>query len=242
MRLARADAAFEAVRHHAGAAADVAFRHRPLRAPSSAAKTCALVTCWPCPSFRNASEVSPTTGWCHGISLLQRLVEPAVDGIAHDADRVGAGDHHRAAEHAALDHPGRAGHLAKAVAGEPCRQRPAPSARPRGRMAVTPVRTGPVPTTSGPSPRTIVVWPTSTPATSVMALSGPGHARERHAERARPGGCPARQRHAAEAARGERPSPPRRRDALPMRAASRMAAASRSPRPRSDRRRRQTGC
>ena len=33
---------------------------------------------------------------------------------------------------------------------------------------------GPVPTTSGPSPEISVVWPTRTPATSVMALSGPG--------------------------------------------------------------------
>ncbi len=38
------------------------------RALFSAWNACALVTCWPRPSFRNASEVSPTTGWCHGIS------------------------------------------------------------------------------------------------------------------------------------------------------------------------------
>ena len=42
-----------------------------------------------------------------------------------------------------------------------------------GRMAVTPVRTGPLPTTSGPSPRMSVVWPTRTPGTSVIALSDP---------------------------------------------------------------------
>src|ERR1043166_2320073 len=40
-------------------------------------------------------------------------------------------------------------------------------------MTVTPVRTGPCPTTSRPLPRTRVVWPSSTPATSVMASSGP---------------------------------------------------------------------
>src|SRR5580704_16332375 len=45
---------------------------------------------------------------------------------------------------------------------------------PRGRTAVTPVRTGPWPITSFPSPEISVVWPTATPATSVMALSGPG--------------------------------------------------------------------
>src|SRR6202158_906160 len=43
-----------------------------------------------------------------------------------------------------------------------------------GRMAVTPVRTGPVPGLSGPSPRMIVEWPTRTPSTSVIALFLPG--------------------------------------------------------------------
>src|SRR5271170_4684858 len=41
-------------------------------------------------------------------------------------------------------------------------------------MAVTPVRTGPLPISSLPSPEMSVVWPTSTPFTSVMALLGPG--------------------------------------------------------------------
>src|SRR5271168_3755531 len=45
---------------------------------------------------------------------------------------------------------------------------------PRGRTAVTPVRTGPLPITSFPSPEISVAWPTVTPETSVMALSGPG--------------------------------------------------------------------
>ena len=44
---------------------------------------------------------------------------------------------------------------------------------PRGKTAVTPVRTGPSPTRSGPSPAMSVVWPTVTPATSVMAFSSP---------------------------------------------------------------------
>ncbi len=38
---------------------------------------------------------------------------------------------------------------------------------------VTPVRTGPCPTTNGPSPAITVVVPTDTPSISVMALSGP---------------------------------------------------------------------
>src|ERR1700686_3089355 len=41
-------------------------------------------------------------------------------------------------------------------------------------MAVTPVRTGPLPISSLPSLEMSVVWPTSTPLTSVMALLGPG--------------------------------------------------------------------
>src|SRR5881398_2904024 len=40
---------------------------------------------------------------------------------------------------------------------------------PRGNTAVTPVRTGPLPTTSLPLPAISVRCPTSTPATSVMA-------------------------------------------------------------------------
>src|SRR5262249_57090216 len=45
---------------------------------------------------------------------------------------------------------------------------------PRGSTAVTPVRTGPLPTTSLPLPEMSVVCPTSTPSTSVIALLGPG--------------------------------------------------------------------
>src|SRR5688500_9144953 len=49
-----------------------------------------------------------------------------------------------------------------------------PLVAPRGNTAVTPVRTGPWPTTSFPCPEMMVAWPTVTPATSVMAFSGPG--------------------------------------------------------------------
>src|SRR6266550_8489464 len=41
-------------------------------------------------------------------------------------------------------------------------------------MMVTPVLTGPTPTCSGPCPLTSETCPTSTPGTSVIALSGPG--------------------------------------------------------------------
>ena len=45
---------------------------------------------------------------------------------------------------------------------------------PRGWIAVTPVRIGPLPTLRAPSPEISVTVPTSTPATSVMALLAPG--------------------------------------------------------------------
>src|SRR5260221_5341174 len=48
-----------------------------------------------------------------------------------------------------------------------------PLAAPRGKIAVTPVRTGPWPTTSLPCPAMIVLCPTVTSATSVIAFKGP---------------------------------------------------------------------
>src|SRR6202034_4790025 len=66
--------------------------------------------------------------------------------------------------------------------------------RPRGSTAVTPVRTGPRPTCNLPDPEISVVWPTVTPATSVMALSGPGGPSEgppRSRARGLPEGAPA---------------------------------------------------
>jgi hypothetical protein len=47
-------------------------------------------------------------------------------------------------------------------------------ALPRGWITVTPVRTGPFPTTSAPLPAMSVAWPTSTPRTSVIASCRPG--------------------------------------------------------------------
>jgi hypothetical protein len=45
--------------------------------------------------------------------------------------------------------------------------------RPRGKIAVTPVRTGPFPRIFFPCPEMMVLYPTSTPFTSVMALNLP---------------------------------------------------------------------
>src|SRR5215469_12422255 len=57
---------------------------------------------------------------------------------------------------------------------QPAKEKSCIEFAPRGNTAVTPVRIGPVPTTSLPLPSINVVWPTSTPSTSVIALSGPG--------------------------------------------------------------------
>ena len=62
---------------------------------------------------------------------LQHFVEPAVDRIADHADRVRARHHHRPAEDAALDDPGRAGHLAEAVSREPSGKHRLPDFSPR---------------------------------------------------------------------------------------------------------------
>src|SRR4051812_25866540 len=69
----------------------------------------------------------------------------------------------------------------------PFRTKPPPTARwskmfSLGRMAVTPVRTGPFPRRSGPAPRMMVECPTRTPSTSVMEFHRPG--------RKRPSGTP----------------------------------------------------
>ena len=83
-------------------------------------------------------------------------------------------DHYRPFQHARLLDPGRAGHLAVAVEREPaCEDRVARSFTP-GQDGADLVRTGPLPTASFPWPEIRVVCPTSTPFTSVIALSGPG--------------------------------------------------------------------
>src|SRR6202008_2755421 len=55
---------------------------------------------------------------------------------------------------------------------QPAKENRCMDCAPRGSTAVTPVRIGPLPTTSLPSPEINVVWPTSTPSTSVIAFRG----------------------------------------------------------------------
>ena len=107
---------------------------------------------------------------------------PGDDGVAHHADAVGVGDARRALEKAGFLDPGGAGHLAIAVEAEPSGvdgigillsagqdDRDAGTDRTLADLEL-------------PSPRMSVVEPTSTPATSVMALSGAGSSVERDAK------------------------------------------------------------
>ena len=80
---------------------------------------------------------------------------------------------------------------------------------PCGRIAVTPVRTGPNPGRSFPSPRFRVTCPTRTPFTSVMALSGPGAIRPMTIPRSR-----MRLRAASSPAARAAPAQPRRHPAM----------------------------
>src|SRR6516164_5883900 len=57
---------------------------------------------------------------------------------------------------------------------QPANEKRSIDAVPRGSTAVTPVRIGPLPTTSLPLPSMSVVCPTRTPSTSVMAFKGAG--------------------------------------------------------------------
>src|SRR5208283_5155193 len=99
---------------------------------------------------------------------------PCDDGVADDTNAVRVGDHDRAIQEAGIVDPGGTSHFAVAVESEPSGEYGVVGSFAAGWMAVTPVRTGPLPTTSLPLPEMSVVWPTSTPLTSVMALLGPG--------------------------------------------------------------------
>ncbi len=125
------------------------------------------------PSLRNASEVSPTTGWCHGISRFSTSANQLFT-----ASRTAPTEYVPVIITGPPSTPPSITHGAPVISPKPLpANHPANTGAqvlPFGRIAVTPVRTGPLPGTSGPLPSMMVVWPTSTPATSVMAFKGPG--------------------------------------------------------------------
>ena len=168
-----ADAALEAVADHPGAAADVALGDGPAaRAVERREHVLGLHV--------EAVDVveQAVVGLGHdrqapGLQARPRHL-PLEDRVAHDADAVRVGDRDRALEEAALLEPRRPGHLAVAVEREPGAEHGI-AARLAARVddgdagahrALARRR-------ARPSPETSVVWPTSTPATSVIASSGP---------------------------------------------------------------------
>ena len=167
-----------------GAGADRAFRRPcPRLAPAIAAVTWSRVTWQPRMSFRAPSFVSPTSALTErtfslpGCAIVQRTTaSTAVPTASVLVSTIGDSivpSSCTCVEPASLP---------KAL---PTKTAPATLSRnrlpPCGRIAVTPVRTR--------SPLTTVVWPTRTPATSVIALqrSGTARARARCRDRARAG-------------------------------------------------------
>ena len=150
----------------------------PPRAESSASKACSGFTWKPFMSFRWPSHVSATTGSDHRPRVAAQA-PPCLYCQAMTASRttptlwvfvIMTGDDRK---------PDSSSQVVPVISPLPFRVNQPPKtgsafARPRGKTAVTPVRTGPSPTTSLPSPLMIVLWPTSTPLTSVIAFSWPG--------------------------------------------------------------------
>src|SRR5687767_2935536 len=145
----------------------------PPLAPSSALMTCSGLTWNPLMSFRPPSYVSATTGSPHGCipglptchcRIASRTTPTlCVFVIAIGPSRI----------------PDSCSQVVPVISPLPLSVNQAPKTGsaldfPRGCTTVTPVLTGPFPTTSFPLPEMSVVCPTSTPATSVIASSAPG--------------------------------------------------------------------
>src|SRR6266704_940162 len=163
----------------------------PPRALSSAAHASCFVTWKPLMSLRPPAQVSATTGsdhssWCsrsvrtyHSITASRTTPTECVLVIATGPHRNPDSSTQVVPVISPL--PFIVNHAANTGSAE---------SLPRGKTAVTPVRTGPLPTTSLPLPDSSVRCPTSTPATSVMASRGAGalatlpvSGRRRHDER-----------------------------------------------------------
>jgi hypothetical protein len=149
---------------------------RPAAADSSAALTCSGRTCIPLMSFRSPSYVSPTTGRYQRCSSGETVRAAA----AMSASRTTPTECVFVSPMTVVRSPASRIHSRPVSSPFPFRRwQPANAGSAQGspapgKMTVTPVRTGPRPTESGPSPSMSVVWPTRTPATSVIALAGPG--------------------------------------------------------------------
>ena len=85
------------------------------------------------------------------------LSVPRDHRVAHDTDAAGAGEHDRPAEQSQFLDQRATGQLTRTVRDEHAGLDEPFESRPAGKIAVTPVRTGPRPTTRAPSPW-ISVW------------------------------------------------------------------------------------
>ena len=98
---------------------------------------------------------------------------PCDDGVMHDTDRMRVGDHDGAFEKPGFSDPGRSRHLAVAIERMPARENRIVS--PAARQYCCDASPGwSLAAHELPEPLMIVLCPTSTPATSVIAFSGPG--------------------------------------------------------------------
>src|SRR5690242_10786193 len=147
----------------------------PPRALSIAAHASCLVTWKPLMSFSPPSHVSATTGRDHSSCCMRpwRTTHSITASRTTPTECVLViitGPHKK---------PDSSTHVVPVISPLPfIVNQPAKTGSsdllPRGNTAVTPVRTGPLPTMSFPLPTMSVRWPTSTPVTSVMASRGPG--------------------------------------------------------------------
>ena len=162
----RADAALEAVADHAGAAADGALLDRAVARRSSAATTCSARTCIPLMSFSRPSYVSPTTGRCQAPRFARRC-------HVTSASRTTPTEKVFVIPIGVVSSPDSRTHSSPVSSPFPFRRCGAGEAR----RAVGSRRQDHGHAGADASPSTIVVWPTLTPATSVIASSGPGSGR-----------------------------------------------------------------
>src|SRR4029077_9167647 len=146
----------------------------PPRAVSIAWNTCSGLTWKPLISFSQPSQVSATTGRDHHDSVAS--AGPCATRQAITASRTTPTLWVFVIITGPSRNPDSSTQVVPVISPLPfCEYQPANEKRsmewlPRGSTAVTPVRTGPLPTTSLPLPEMSVVCPTRTPSTSVIAL------------------------------------------------------------------------
>src|SRR5439155_23204092 len=145
---------------------------------SSARSACSGLTCNPLISLSQPSQVSATTGSDHQAPVASAA--PCATRQAMTASRTTPTLWVLVIITGPSRKPDSSTHVVPVISPlpfweyQPAKEKRCMEANPRGSTAVTPVRTGPLPTTSLPLPEIRVVWPTSTPSMSVIAFSGPG--------------------------------------------------------------------